>query len=374
VRDRSVLLACASDWASPARLARVLVDGGARVVAMTAPRRPLATTRFASRVIAAPPDVDGFVTVLREHLRTHNYRWIVLADDPLITAVRDARHQSWLDGVLPIRGAWSDVIASKAALCARATAAGYPIAPSRVCGSLDDARRALVALGSPVVIKQSSEFAGRGVRLVASEGELAQVWRALAAPSEPLVVQRFIAGPVGNTAFLMDRGRPVQWMSAFKARTYAGQFGPSSARRFMDHPDARVLVSRLGELTGYHGFGALDWIHGTDDRLHVIELNTRPVPAIHLATRAGIDFARGVRELLAGRSTGTASPSVRDDTSVHAMFPEDLWRMVTEGKVELRSLFGQCGIARDVPWDDPRLVLHHVLAMSRALLAQLAAR
>jgi hypothetical protein len=48
--------------------------------------------------------------------------------------------------------------------------------------------------------------------------------------------------------------------------------------------------------------------------------------------------------------------------------------MATERRVELRSLFGQCGIARDVPWDDPRLVLHHVLAMSRSLLAQLSTR
>src|SRR5690349_9324829 len=120
--EPTVLVACASDWASPARLARVLAEAGIRVVAMSAPRRPLAVTRYVDHVIAAPIDLAAYVEHLRAHLTQTSYAWIVIADDPLLAALRPRREEPWLRGVLPIGGVWSDVLASKAAFCERANA------------------------------------------------------------------------------------------------------------------------------------------------------------------------------------------------------------------------------------------------------------
>src|SRR4051812_13676307 len=106
--EPTVLVACASDWASPARLARVLANAGARVVAMSAPRRPLAVTRYVDRLIVAPIDLAAYVEQLREHLVGTSYAWIVIADDPLLAALRHRRDEPWLHGVLPIAGEWSD--------------------------------------------------------------------------------------------------------------------------------------------------------------------------------------------------------------------------------------------------------------------------
>ena len=292
-RRPEVLVACASDWTSPARLPRVLAAAGVRVTALCGKDRALAATRFVDAVIDAPAAMDDFVEALRAQVEAARPDWVLFADDPLLEALRARRHEPWLSELLPIAGThpWSAAIASKADFCTLAEAARIPQPPSRVCTSLADAHAAALAIGLPLVLKESAGFAGLGVRLVRDLAALDEAFAELAA-GVPLVAQRYVDGPV----FLMERGRPVCWMSAFKVRTYAGPFGPSSARRFMVHDDALPMLTRLGEASGYHGLGALDWVLDASGRLVAIELNARPVPTIHMGPLAGVDFARAVRE------------------------------------------------------------------------------
>jgi glutathione synthase/RimK-type ligase-like ATP-grasp enzyme len=360
-RRRAVLVACASAWVSPARLPQVLSVAGARVVALSARGRALAATRFVDRVIEVPGTISEYVDALRAHLETHAYDWVIVADDPLLDALRARRHESWARTLLPIAGdhEWSDVIASKASFCARGAAAGLPIPESRTCGSLEEARAALHVLGAPMLLKQSSGYGGTGVRLVDDLATLDDAWRELSGSGQEIVAQRFVDGPIGNSVFLMDHGRPICWMSAFKVRTFPGPFGPSSARRFMTHEDVEPLLSRLGALTGYHGFGAVDWVLA-EDHLQLIELNARPVPTIHMGAHAGVDFARAVRGMLAGAPTVQAPPAPPADAPIYPMFPEDIWRAATENAVDVREW-----VRLDLPWRDPQLLWHHLAGLYR---------
>jgi glutathione synthase/RimK-type ligase-like ATP-grasp enzyme len=365
----TILMACSSDWVSPSRLPAVLVAGGARVVAFSAPGYPLTATRFVDEVIAAPAALDAYVDALRDHLRTTRYDWILVADDPLLVALRAraAAGEGWTRGVLPIADdhPWAAIVASKDDLAALGSAAGLPIPASRRCETAADAARAADELGFPLVLKQSEGFAGLGVRLVATRDQLDAAWAEIG--GGVVVAQRFVEGPIGNSVFLMARGRPICWMSAYKVRTFPGPFGPSSARRFMTHDDVAPLLARIGELTGYHGFGALDWVLGPDRRLHIIELNARPVPAIHMSRRAGVDFARAVRELLSGVPVHVqAPPPPSPDAPVHPMFPEDVYRGAVENNLDLRQLLPRRGIPSDVPWRDPPLLAYHVRTLYRA--------
>jgi hypothetical protein len=147
-------------------------------------------------------------------------------------------------------------------------------------------------------------------------------------------------------------------MSAFKVRTWPGPFGPSSARRFMTHPDVEPILRTVGSASGYHGFAALDWVLDGDDRLQLIELNARPVPTIHMGPLAGVDFARAVRGLLDGEPA-EQSPRPRHDRVV-AMFPEDVWRAATENTLSLADWMPWPGRYHDVPWHDPPLLWHHL--------------
>jgi glutathione synthase/RimK-type ligase-like ATP-grasp enzyme len=348
-----VLLACASDWASPARLPAVLARAGLEVHAFTAQNRALARTRFVAVVHLAPDSLPEYVEALRAHLSAHRYDWVLVSDDPLLSALASRRDEPWLEGILPIANEWAAVLASKADFCRLGSAAGLPIPATRICNTLEDVHAAAGEIGLPLMLKESSGFAGLGVRLAENERELAAAWAGL---QPPIVAQRFIAGPIGNTIALFHHGTPLCWMSAYKVRTWPGPFGPSSARRFTTHPDAERLVHRVGELTRYHGFGALDWVHA-GDRLHLIELNARPVPTIHMGGLAGVDFPRAIGHFLRGEEVVQAPPDPPSDAPIHPMFPEDLLRAASEGTLALPL--------RDMPWSDPRLLMHHL----RRLLA-----
>jgi carbamoylphosphate synthase large subunit len=361
----TILVACASEWLAPARLPRVLARAGAHVVAFCPRAWPLAKTRFADEVIDAPPELAAYVEALRDHLADTAYDWVLIVDDPLLGALAARRAESWLDGILPVAAAhpWSSVLASKAAFCMLAADAGLPIPKSRTCWSLKDVRAAAASIGLPLMLKTSGGFAGLGVRLVREARELEASFAALA-DGVPLVAQRFIDGPIGNTVVLYDRGVPICWMSAFKVRTWPGPFGPSSARQFMSHVDVEPIIRAVGALSGYHGFCALDWVLDDHGRLQIIELNARPVPTIHMGRLAGVDFSRAVRELLAG--VPRVQPPRPRERRVVPMFPEDVWRAASENSLSLAAWLPWPGRFTDVPWHDPPLLLHHLRRFAQA--------
>jgi glutathione synthase/RimK-type ligase-like ATP-grasp enzyme len=355
----TILVACASEWLAPARLPRVLRGAGAHVAAFCPRAWPLAQTRFVDEVIDAPPELDAYVDALRDHLSETRYDWVLIVDDPLLSSLAGRRYEPWLEGILPIAPAhpWARVLASKAAFCELATGAALPIPASRTCAVFADACDAVDELGLPLMLKQSSGFAGLGVRLVRDDADLGDAWSAVA-DGGLVVAQRFVDGPIGNTVVLYDRGVPIAWMSAYKVRTWPGPFGPSSARRFMSHADVEPLIRKVGALSGYHGFCALDWVLDPDGRLQVIELNARPVPTIHMGRLAGVDFARAVRELLAGVPR-VQPPRPRVDRVI-PMFPEDVWRAASENALSLASWVPIPGRFTDLPWQDPPLLMHHL--------------
>jgi biotin carboxylase len=350
-------MASSADWSSPARLPRVLRRAGCRVEVFCEPRRALAHTRFADQVHAAPDDLPAFVEALRAHLTAHRYDWVLIADDPLLAALAARAGEPWLDGILPIAAAHPHraLLASKAGFVDAAAACGLPAPASAVAHSAAEAAAAAERIGYPVMLKRSESFAGLGVRLAASADEFAAAFAAVVDGGDggAIVLQKFIDGPIGNTIALFDRGRAICWMSAYKVRTWPGPFGPSSARRFMSHPDAEPMLHAIGGLTGYHGFCALDWVCDAAGRLIAIELNARPVPTIHLCRAAGVDFSRAVRGLLDGGGAVQRPPALGDGAPVIAMFPEDLYRASTE------KSGASFGWLRDVPWADWPLCAWH---------------
>ncbi|HXU70582.1 MAG TPA: hypothetical protein VN947_14695 [Polyangia bacterium] len=362
---KSILVACASEWLAPARLPRVLSRAGARVVAFCPRAWPLAQTRFVDDVIDAPAELDAYVESLRDHLADVAYDWVLVVDDPLLEALAARRAEPWVDGLLPIARThpWARALASKAAFCALAADAGLPVPKSRTVRTLDEARDAALSIGLPMMLKTSGGFAGLGVRLVREARELEASFGALAG-GLPLVAQRYVDGPIGNTVVLFDRGVPICWMSAFKVRTWPGPFGPSSARQFMSHDDVEPIIRAVGARSGYHGFCALDWVLDDDGRLQIIELNARPVPTIHMGRLSGVDFSRAVKELLGG--VPRVQPPRPRAARVIPMFPEDVWRAASEHSLSLAAWLPWPGRFTDVPWHDPPLLLHHLRRFAQA--------
>jgi hypothetical protein len=135
----------------------------------------------------------------------------------------------------------------------------------------------------------------------------------------------------------------------------------------MTHPDVEPLVRRVGELTRYHGFAALDWVLDHSGRLRIIELNARPVPTIHMGPLAGVDFSRAVRGMLAGDPAVQVPPDPPADAPVVPMFPEDLWRSFAEDEVSVAQWLPRPGRFTDLPWQDPPLLLYHLRVIYKAV-------
>lgn len=368
-----VLVACGSDWLSPSRLPGVLRRAGCRVHVFCPPDTVLTSSRHVAEVHLGPPQVGGFVSALRDHLQAANgrYGWVIVADDPLLTALAERAGEAWLDDWFPVDRRRLEVVgmlASKAGFVETAGAAGLPLPSSRVAATPAEVPAAATDVGYPVILKPSSSFAGFGVHRVDAPRELGAALERLgeAAPG-PIVVQRFHRGPIGNTIFLLERGRPRCWMSAYKVRTFPGPFGPSCARRFLTHPDAEAVVTSLGELTGYHGLGALDWVEDEETgRFVLLEFNSRPVPIIHLGHLAGVDFPGAIRAMLEGRGGVQRPPPVPPDGSVIPMFPEDLFRTLVERDVgTLRDWLPLGRGWHDVPWDDLAVLRHYARYAAR---------
>jgi carbamoylphosphate synthase large subunit len=362
-----VLVACSRDWVSPSRLPRVLKKAGCRVTAFCPPGAPLAATRFVDEVVAAPAELPDYIESLKTHLNECRYSWVLITDDPLLDALAARRDEPWLERVLPIRARspWADALGSKAAFVELAGPAGLPIPDSRLTTTFAGAWHAANEIGFPVMLKKARSFGGHGVRACADALALSAAYDELA-DGDPLVVQRFVEGPIGNSVVLYDHGRPICWMSAFKVRTYGGPFGPSSARRFMTHPDVLPILEKVGKESGYHGFAAVDWVLDERGRLVILELNTRPVPTIHMGQLAGVDFARALGEILAGAPTVQAPPEPPADAPVYPMFPEDLYRSSSENERSVASWLPRPGRYTDLPWQDPPLLAFHLRRLRRA--------
>ena len=119
-----VLVACSVDWASPARLPKVLARAGCRVIVMCPAGSPIEITRFAHEVHVAPRDPAHFVSALRRHLAGRSYDWVIIADDPLLFELAAVSDKSWLEGWFPVdpKSEWVGVLASKAEMVLRAGA------------------------------------------------------------------------------------------------------------------------------------------------------------------------------------------------------------------------------------------------------------
>jgi hypothetical protein len=95
------------------------------------------------------------------------------------------------------------------------------------------------------------------------------------------------------------------------------------------HPDAGPLLNAVGRLTEFTGLAGIDFIWERDtDRLLLLEFNPRPTPVYYLGHRAGVDFARALREMASGPATIQA-PNL--SSKVIDLFPQMLYYSVMEG-------------------------------------------
>ncbi|HXF97523.1 MAG TPA: acetyl-CoA carboxylase biotin carboxylase subunit [Gaiellaceae bacterium] len=204
-------------------------------------------------------------------------------------------------------------------------AAGVPLVPgTEGAATLEEARAAAREAGFPVLLKASAGGGGKGMRLVASEEELAEAYAAasreaasafgdgslyvekLLSPARHVEIQ-VLCDAEGGVLTLGERECSVQ-----RRHQKLIEESPSPALDEATREAMESAVERACRAIGYRNAGTFEFLLGPDGGFHFIEVNCRlqvEHPVTELVT--GIDIVREQVRLAAGERLSRAGRAPR---------------------------------------------------------------
>lgn len=367
-----VLLLDFQHWLGLSRLPFTLHRAGCRLTVFGSPGGHLIRSRQVDEFVWAPADLNQALDQLKLHLeaRPGFYQWVIFGDEAGLIAAAARRDEAWLRPLFPVSpdSGRLDVILSKTPFAAACAQHGIPCPRTIVCNSYAEIEAAAREIGYPCIVKNPLGQAGTGVRRVNSAEGLLPAFEPWAAV-RPLLVQQFMTGRVGACEVLYDHGQLQCWFSSYLEGCWPPPYGASSIREVMTHPRLEDLLRRLGTMLDYHGFCGIDWFHNAaDDSLVVLELNPRPTTCYHLGRFAGVDFARSVRGMFDGHADIQRPNGLGAKPPRVYMFPQHVQRCLRTGELADLRHWLPFMAAHDIPWDEPKMLLRHILRIGKLSL------
>jgi glutathione synthase/RimK-type ligase-like ATP-grasp enzyme len=349
---RNVLLCASKEFLGASRLPRLFAAAGCSVAVLSRDWLSMNSSRYVGQRIRTAWSPEDVRHGLEEHIAKFldKYDLIVLTDEPLMRTFLDRPASPELASRLPLVADSTrlEQMLSKAKSSEKMRAAGIPVPDFRVVRGRNETIRK--EWREPFVVKMDESFNGLGVRIVKSAEEQSALDEVLEA--RPIVLQRYVAGPVGTTSVLYEHGVPKCWFSCLVRRTWPSAVSASTALQPFWRSEIESILTRLGEITGFHGLCGVDWV--VDARrgsLYVLEMNARPTPGLHVSPIAGVCFSRAIAEML----NGNASVQRPADTpgGLYRLFPQNLFPAIAD-----RNFSEFLRTWQDAPWTDPMLLLH----------------
>ncbi|HEU4942503.1 MAG TPA: acetyl-CoA carboxylase biotin carboxylase subunit [Gaiellaceae bacterium] len=244
--------------------------------------------------------------------------WGFLAENPAFA-------EACADNDLVFVGPTAEVLArmgNKASARDEMQAAGVPLVPGTGPVAFDEVARAAGELGYPVLLKAAAGGGGKGMRLVASPGEVEALYAMAAAEAEAafgdgrLYIEKAIdparhveiqvlGDSRGGILTLGERECSIQ-----RRHQKLIEESPSPALDQGTREEMEATAERAARAIGYTNAGTFEFLVGTDGRFYFIELNARlqvEHPVTELVT--GIDLVHQQLRVAAGEtlpSTGRA--------------------------------------------------------------------
>jgi predicted ATP-grasp superfamily ATP-dependent carboligase len=362
-----LLVASGLDSMGLARFPSLLYKAGCRVTLLSPLGLSVNRSRFVARHLPTSNELEASILHLKELLSTQTppFAQVIIGDELVLVELAKYRGEAWLDGWFPVdhRSKAVEIILSKHTFYHEMVSAGLYMPYSKLCQGWTEVEEAVKRAGYPVILKSSQGCAAWAVRKVCESGELESAYAGLASSDEPLLVQQFCEGLLGGTDVLFDHGVPVCWQSSYKPECWPTPESPSSARVMMQHPDIERVLSEVGRITGFHGFGAVDWIQEvSSDRICMLEMNPRPTPSYHLDRHSGVSFSHSFNQLLSGQRTITPTMLVSQPAPLIKMFPQGLY-----WAIDNKDWWGFILCWTDAPWNDPLLLIAYLRRFLRWL-------
>ena len=212
---------------------------------------------------------------------------------------------------------------SKTAARKRMAEAGVPITPGALCDTAEEAVAAAKKIGFPVMLKASSGGGGKGMRLVASESEMASAWERARSEAkkffgdDTVYLEKAIERPrhveiqvlgdrEGNCVHVFERDCSIQ-----RRNQKVVEETPSPAAP----PE---LVAKMGEIAvrgakavGYFSAGTFEFLLAQDGSFYFLEMNTRlqvEHPVTELVT--GLDLVREMVHVAQGEKLSLAQEDI----------------------------------------------------------------
>ncbi len=176
---------------------------------------------------------------------------------------------------------------SKTAAREKMASAGVPIVPGATCETTAEALLAAKKIGYPIMLKASSGGGGKGMRLVASDEEMASAWERARSEAkkffgdDTVYIEKAITRPRhveiqvigdrdGNLVHVFERDCSIQ-----RRNQKVVEETPSPAA-------SRELVARMGAIAvqgakavGYFSAGTFEFLLAEDGSFYFLEMNTR---------------------------------------------------------------------------------------------------
>lgn len=207
-------------------------------------------------------------------------------------------------------------------------AAGVPVVPGtmKALVSTEEAVANASEIGFPVMLKAAGGGGGKGMRLVASEGEMASAFEQAQGEAQQafgnpeIYIEKAILNPRhievqvladehGNTIHLWERECSLQ-------RRHQKVLEEAPAPLVREYPELRAKITKAGVeaavAAGYVNAGTVEFLADSDGNFYFLEMNTR-LQVEHPVTEmiTGLDLVRKQIQIAAGEKLSLRQQDVR---------------------------------------------------------------
>jgi hypothetical protein len=346
----SILLVTTMTWPFPAQLAGAFAGAGARVEALCPPRAMLAKSRHVARLYRYNP--VAAMESLCQAIAAAQPDMIIPCDDLAAELVNRTQDKA------PIH---------RLGFLNRAAEAGAPSVAAAPLENEDGLEEAMRTLGLPLVIKTDHSWGGEGVVIAHTREEARAAFRRLMPQSRlrnvaramrgrgshfltralhpvaaRLSAQRYVEGPPATSSIACWQGQVVA-AHHFDVLLSTTPTSPASVIAVSNCPQMADTACKVAAAFNLSGLFGLDYVRGGDGDVHLLEMNARATPTMHLALESDLPAAL----LGAAGLPARVRPPVTDKARI-ALFPREWLR--DPASPWLAQAF------HDVPWDDPDVV------------------
>lgn len=310
-----------------------------------------------------------YIPFVREQIARFRPDWVIPLGEPLLEMFWNLDPPLSAPTYPPTERWQREILLDRRQLYECAAAAAIPIPrwmPLDEPGDLDQAIR---RFGIPLVIRGTGGCSGAQVRIVESEADAQAALEEMSRVSaHPPFAQAFVEGERQIIGGLFSRGEMIRSFAQEVMETHPPRTGPSIRVRSLLDGQLEAHARALFRALRWSGIASADFIRNKAGITVLMEVNPRPWGSIEVAERHGAQICGAFAKMLGGRPVASQMPyragveCLVAEAFVQAHRQPGFWP--TLRTLESRDLWG-CALA--LPWRRPRLALHLLRRMYRAV-------